>query len=299
MENGSSSPHRASLTVPDGNPGRILLYHSTFEEAPACLGTKLHNVRPEQVLRQADWLQQNHDLISAEEMAGLEDVRGKAAITFDDAYLCIFHETIPELLKRGIPVTVFVNSAHLSGQPFWRDLVRILITNRLEAEFLASPQAESFRKQVRAERLYRDSKKPAVNSGTFQKALLSFLEDRKLQQDGERFLALWDELPTHPLLRYGNHSHSHPVLSSLTRDEQEQEITTCRDRLTQRLDTSSISPLFAVPFGGSHDVNRDSLHTLQRSGCSTLLMSRMAYNEQPCRQEGVRILEREMAPEHS
>jgi peptidoglycan/xylan/chitin deacetylase (PgdA/CDA1 family) len=57
--------------------------------------------------------------VPASQQDQLESGKSYAAITFDDAFRCIFENALPVLQKRGIPSTVFVPVGSLGGKPTW------------------------------------------------------------------------------------------------------------------------------------------------------------------------------------
>ena len=70
----------------------------------------IHNVIPQNILKQALLLKKYFDIISIDELFNLPEgkIDGKVSITFDDGYKNIFNEILNELSKYSIPVTVFL-----------------------------------------------------------------------------------------------------------------------------------------------------------------------------------------------
>ena len=64
----------------------VLLYHSSYRNLPSDLSTAIHNVEPNEMRKQLIWLKNNFDIVSIDELFSCNDIKGKAAITFDDAY---------------------------------------------------------------------------------------------------------------------------------------------------------------------------------------------------------------------
>ena len=69
------------------------------------------------------------------------------------------------------------------------------------------------------------------------------------------------ELSLHPLCTIGSHTISHPMLSKLTEQQQEDEITGCKQWLENLLNKKI--DIFAFPFGS---YNKSTLLILQKSG---------------------------------
>ncbi|MCZ4280894.1 polysaccharide deacetylase family protein [Kiloniella laminariae] len=283
------------------NNCHILLYHGTFERVPEGMEKGLHNVSPLVFQAQVRWLRENFDLVTVDEISSGSDLAGKAAITFDDAYSSIFSNALPWLIDEGIPSCVYVNSALIEGRGFWRDKIRYLINCGLVADFLDFCQSEPEIAAILPEQFYRASKKPELNSSLVDLALNRFFAARPSTKAFNLLLkaiASRKELLDHPLVSYGNHSHSHYVLSSLSEGQQHDEILLCRDWL--EVSGLNLSESFAAPFGGGRDINSSTERIVREQGYRSLLMSRKAVNRGmvPSREaNGLRILERYMAPD--
>ncbi|WP_157230794.1 polysaccharide deacetylase family protein [Kiloniella laminariae] len=286
---------------PAPNNCHILLYHGTFQTVPEGMEKGLHNVSPSVFQAQVQWLRENFDLVGLEEISSGSDLTGKAAITFDDAYSSVFSNALPWLIDEGIPSCVYVNSALIEGRGFWRDKIRYLINCGLVAEFLDFCQKVPEIAAIPPEQFYRASKKPGLNSGLVDLTLNQFFAARP--ESGffdvlSEVIASRKILLEHPLVSYGNHSHSHYVLSSLSEAQQRDEILLCHDWL--KASGLQLSNSFAAPFGGSHDVNLSTERILREQGYKSLLMSRKAVNKNSTafrEAKDLRILERYMAPD--
>ncbi|MEH6630203.1 MAG: polysaccharide deacetylase family protein [Halopseudomonas aestusnigri] len=280
--------------------GHVLLYHGIFKDIPSGLESRIHNVRPEVFKRQISWLKQNFDIVTIDDFSKANDRKGLAAVTFDDAYASVFSEALPWLIDEAIPATIFLNSSLVDGDIFWRDKVRYLITNQLIDDFLYYCNKIPWVSEVRRERFYKDTKKPSLNSLVVSDAIDDYFRDREFTEAVAiqlgNVIARRDDLISHPLITYGNHSHSHYVLSSLTEKQQHEEITRCQSWLEES--ELELSRIFAAPFGGSLDVNETTNKILVELGVNGLLMSRNSINPSlKCYENGeINVLERYMAP---
>jgi peptidoglycan/xylan/chitin deacetylase (PgdA/CDA1 family) len=103
-------------------PIGILFYHRVAKR-PLTPWT----IRPEDFVRQLDWLQANYDVVSLEEaqrriQASFCD-RPTVSITFDDGYAENAEFAIPELTRRGLPATYFVATEFVrTGRHFPHDI---------------------------------------------------------------------------------------------------------------------------------------------------------------------------------
>ena len=100
-----------------------------------------------------------------------------------------------------------------------------------------------------------------------------------------------DQLIKHTLVSYGNHSHNHYVLSSLSYKEQYNEISKAK-MILDKIDVNK-SNLFSLPFGGSDDYNEDTVDIVNKLGYSGMLMSRNRVNYYT-NSEDIALLERFM-----
>lgn len=69
--------------------------------------------------RQMDEIQSNAKVFPAFHRGRLSDQRPSVAITFDDAYLSVAENALPELVARGFHSTIFVPARLLGKQPDW------------------------------------------------------------------------------------------------------------------------------------------------------------------------------------
>lgn len=157
----------------------IPLYHATFAQPPAELARGLHNVTPDELYRQLSWLREHFDVVTLDAL--LDDYApGKAAVTFDDGYLCVFDEALAVLRELNVPATVFLNGFALAGRAFWRDKVRAVISAGQEAAFAAHAlERAGLRLPPTAKGVYRGTKAPDGPSSRLVEQLVDdFLAQR-------------------------------------------------------------------------------------------------------------------------
>ncbi|WP_420349327.1 polysaccharide deacetylase family protein [Pelagibius sp.] len=274
--------------------GLVVVYHGVFEEPPEELRGNLHNVPPEAFAAQISWIDKHFEIVTLDDFMAADWVAGKAVITFDDAYICVFENAVPLLRARGLPFTVFINGRTLEGRPFWRDKIRCLINHGLVKDFIAFREHyNGLSDSVQASGFYRSSKAPGVNSRRLDEELDAFVESRKgsLTFDAlSHHIARPSDLIAEEGVTYGNHGYSHYVMSSLDRAEQKEEI-----ERNQALLASLNLPLtrtFAFPFGGARDFTTTTIELLRATGYSGGLYSRNRLNQ--ASREGQFLAERFM-----
>ncbi|KAA3630844.1 MAG: polysaccharide deacetylase family protein [Proteobacteria bacterium] len=270
----------------------VLLYHAAFERPPQSMEHGLHNVRPGVIRAQVERLARRFRFVDVDFLANAPDPRGLAAVTFDDGYRCVFDNALPVLEDLGVPVTVYLNGSRFEGEAFWRDKVRFVENRGWVPEFEAFAGGEIRRQEGR--RFYRYSKSPRVNSRRIDELLDRFLEHRGVSRDLPRLCVDdIDDLPGGDLVSYGNHGHRHYVLSSLTPEEQENEIARTQ-ALLDRIAPRRTSRLFSVPFGAADDINAATAAALRARGYEVVLMSRNRAHGPPAEVHGIGAVERFM-----
>lgn len=270
----------------------VLLYHASFSHVPEEIKGDLHNVTPEVIRQQLTWLKKKFIPVTVDDLA--DNPRpGCFAVTFDDAYKCVFEEALPVFKELNISFTVYVNSATLEKKIFWRDKVRQVITGGQVKEFMSFAHKKNYLRSIRAENFYRESKIPPVNSRLIDELLTEFLVDRDTQESG------WcidspEQLIDNPLITYGNHTRNHYVLSSLSEAEQSDEILSCERLLKEQ--NLRLSRYLSIPFGGDRDFNEVTVRIARRAGFSGFLYSRNRLVKEPSQAYDFPALERFMVP---
>jgi peptidoglycan/xylan/chitin deacetylase (PgdA/CDA1 family) len=204
--------------------------------------------------------------------------RAAIAVTFDDGYLDNLTHAFPVLKKYQIPATIFVSSGQIdSGKEFWWDeLERVLLNGDsalpsislfLDGETRMWPVHTAAHRQ-RAIQEIRDKIRRLRRAE--REKILSRLAKQMGDYPDTRpsFLTMTStqlrELSRHELIDVGAHTITHPVLSALTRAEQEEEIAGGRSRLEQIIGRPVTT--FAYPYGGPEDFNQDSLAAVRSCG---------------------------------
>ena len=253
----------------------LMLYHGCFDTLPGDLRLNLHNVVPEVLHRQLSLLKQHFRFVSIDEMARAGQTPGLAALSFDDAYNVVNERALPILLDLDIPVTIFVNSCTLEGHIFWRDKVRYIINNNLVD---AWEQATAGRYGLDNLPFYRYSKDPRNNSLRIDHELEKLLASRGVTGLTGYCYEQTSRFVRHPLVSYGNHSRHHYVMSSLSRQQQAEEIAHTT-RLLDAVPGLQRCGMFSIPFGQPRDFNNDTIELVAEMGFDGVLLSRSRVNQ--------------------
>ena len=104
----------------------ILAYHAIVptDESPA--GDASLHLPQAKFAAQLDALARTHDVVPlADALAPplASTTRPRVAVTFDDAYQGAVRAGVLELVRRGMPATIFVPPGLLGGQRFWWDVL--------------------------------------------------------------------------------------------------------------------------------------------------------------------------------
>jgi peptidoglycan/xylan/chitin deacetylase (PgdA/CDA1 family) len=215
-------------------------------------------------------------------------------VTLDDGYADNLHAARPLLDRHDVPATVFVTSGALGTPGFWWDrLARVLLGPGLLPPTLALSVAGRRHEAIlgddaawdagaavrhpgwepwgdahptarhRAYRTFYDALFP-LDAAAREQALATLprtggdAEDRPLSRDEVRTLA------ADGLVEIGCHTRTHPVLATLSREAQRDEIRTGRSDLEAIVGAPVTS--FAYPFGRRSDYDADSTALVREAG---------------------------------
>jgi peptidoglycan/xylan/chitin deacetylase (PgdA/CDA1 family) len=267
----------------------VLTYHACFDEPPAGVAA-VDNVSPACIYDQISALKKIFTFVSIDEFCAARLRKGIAAITFDDGYKCVIDNALPVFSTLNVPFAVFVNSSSFERKAFWRYKLTYLVQSGLSREFEASLERT---RPLRGKSLLEYSKDPANHSAIVEEELDRYLASKGIAMHSAGYL--FDDtryLVAHPLVWYGNHSHNHYVLSSLSRAEQDIEIGSTQ-RFLARFPQIQISNVFAAPFGQAYHINRDTLAVLGDLGYRSVLLNRGGVNStNPATGSGVAVIHR-------
>lgn len=274
--------------------GLILLYHFIDQRTPDGLLNTLHNISPTTLHRHIERLSAYFEFVSLRTFSRAHSKQGLATITFDDGYKNVIQNALPILESFGYPATLFLNPITFSKRWNWRDKIRYLIHHQLTEKF-----SDQYTFNHKSGRFYRYSKHPQNNSALLDRTLDDFLESHRSDYGtpydlyGDYPYLQASDLLTHPLISYGNHSQNHYLLSSLTDQQQAEEIEHAHQGL-QNMPDLTLSECFSAPFGGDDDINSSTYELTKACGYKSLLMSRQSIQPAQSLMRKIQILERFM-----
>ena len=262
------------------NIGNInLAYHASFNVIPADFKKTIHNVTPENILKQALLLKKYLDIISIDELFTLPEdkMEGKISLTFDDGYDNNFNGILQKLSAHSIPVTVFLIGNSLNKKSYWRDKIIFLENNKKYLNEFITLFQKNTNIQFDQNHFFKQSKQNNINSMILDNALDTFIKKNNLHD--KIYLNLISDankLIKSKFVKYGNHTFNHYVMSSLTYDEQKKEILSNKNFLsTLNVETTDV---FALPFGTYQDINIDTIKVLNELKINKVLLCNNTIN---------------------
>jgi peptidoglycan/xylan/chitin deacetylase (PgdA/CDA1 family) len=247
----------------------VLMYHRILGDDRSLPGTPA-----EHFAAHMRWIRERCDPIHPDELRaralrGGRHRRPAVLVTFDDGYRDYHDRAWPVLRGLGIPAAVFLATAFMDegGTP-WTDELRWAAMHS-RSELVRAPwsdepvalRSDAGSRAALGERACAHLKR--LPDGERRAALAALLAELGDVPRRERQMLTWDEVRrTMDVTTYGGHSHTHPILSRLARDECEREIRTCRDRITA--ETGRAPRYFAYPNGQPEDYTPETQELLRR-----------------------------------
>lgn len=279
------------------NLGIILVYHRVTHLTS---DPQLLSVTPAHFAEHLEVLRKHFNPVSLAELTGETsqwNLKPKSvAITFDDGYADNYLEATPLLEQFEVPATIFVVSGCLDSQHefWWDDLERLLLQSgtlppelRLEVsganlcwpldqDGVQERNHDSWNVQIHENPTKRHQIYRALHSTmrtitkTERISILDQLHTLTSPEPCQRFShrTLSEEelisLSKQQRIEIGAHSITHPVLSTLNRQDQKEEIVGSKTRLEQLIGRTITS--FAYPYGGAADYDQTTLDTVRAAG---------------------------------
>ncbi len=225
---------------------------------------------------QVSWLARNCNVLSEQDMldalARHRWPRGRnVVITFDDAYHEQFTVAWPILRQRSLPAIIFVPTQSVSERRVgWWDQIAWLLKETARDRFVLDGteyEVRAGREAVAAKLMARMKlEKASATSGLVERLSAACGVPLPSQEQQDEQLMTWADL--REIARQGGtigaHTHSHRVLATLSADEQENELRTCRDILISAIGQPVRS--LAYPVGNYTHFGRQTKVIARRLG---------------------------------
>lgn len=253
----------------------VLMYHGVVEVEPDlpdwCLLTK------DVFEGQIKYLKDNFNVISLKDAVnGLrnDSIKGPTAvITFDDGYQNNYDTAFPILKKYQVPATIYVTSKFIdTGETIWTGMLQDAFsrTKLKTLSWQGSKLDLSTRvlKKVSVERVKSALKQEplSVIEAETRNLLDKLCEGENLkiaQTSPYRMLSssMIEEMAKSELIEFGAHTHNHPILSKLTKLEQQEEIEKSIELISNASNTKCGT--FAYPNGRVVDYTKETVSILE------------------------------------
>ncbi|HEX8362155.1 MAG TPA: polysaccharide deacetylase family protein [Longimicrobium sp.] len=101
----------------------VLAYHNVVPRGERAVGDLSLHLPQDEFARQMESLRRTHEVVALDSLLEPRphSARPRAVVTFDDAYHGALTAGVDELVRRGMPATVFVTPAYVGGGTFWWD----------------------------------------------------------------------------------------------------------------------------------------------------------------------------------
>ena len=235
----------------------VLLFHSTDDRDLLSL-RDLGNIRPELFEKLIVRLKKEFDIVGLEELVGRISGSVKTkdrllAITFDDGPKSYITQALPVMEVHDVPSACFLITDCIGDQAiYWRYLYNFCINIGYQQE-LADFINYEYKTNIMASEIISFSRKHydrTKNLVIIEKILDNVIpEEIYRKQDNDLFLSMEDigKLKHNPLVSFGIHTRSHPVIKCLTDEEIHYEIAGSLDFYRTRI--GGDAPMLSMPFG--------------------------------------------------
>lgn len=258
-------------------PWAILMYHRIINpaDAPYPLESGMY-VTPETFLMQMEYLATNCKVISLDTLTNkilANDPIHPATVvlTFDDGWLDNYTHAFPILQKYSLPATIFLATSYVDSKSlFWTDkvamLAKSLSTLDLQTSSYSGPLLELLSKAEKQSSVEDSLTSLLTTLKTLSPQMRQSLLENCVHIDqtniSRQFLN-WQEVESmHTAgIAFGNHSHTHPLFSTLTKEEICFEFTSANKTLQKHNITPS--KVFCYPGGSYSSTSQNFLNELQ------------------------------------
>ncbi|MFZ2197344.1 MAG: polysaccharide deacetylase family protein [Thermodesulfovibrionales bacterium] len=235
----------------------VLLFHSTDDRDLLSL-RGLGNIRPELFEKLIVRLTKEFDIIGLDEL--VRCISGSAkqkdsllAITFDDGPKSYITQALPAMEVHDVPSTCFLITDCVDDKAlYWRYLYNFCINKGYQQE-LADYINYEYKANITTSEIIgfsRNHYDPSKSLCIIEKILDNVVsEEVYRKQDKDLFLSMEDigKLKQNPLVSFGIHTRSHPVMKGLSDAEIHSEIAGSLEFYRSRI--GDYAPMFSIPFG--------------------------------------------------
>lgn len=239
------------------NKGTVLLFHS-IDNRNLDSFKNLGNIHPELFQKFLTVLRKEFDIVSLEDVVSSVSGSGKRgerllALTFDDGTKSYAASAVPIMESLHVPSTCFLITDCIGDRAmYWRYLFNVCI-HRDRGSELAGLVNKEYGSSITEKEVisftrgnFNVLKNRNIIRGIFRNIIS---EEEYRAQERNLFLSLDDisALKKHPLVRFGIHTCTHPVMMLLSTEEIRKEIAGSIDFYRDKIHSGF--PIFSIPFG--------------------------------------------------
>lgn len=261
----------------------ILTYHS-ISHAKNIFNSHIRH-DPAEFERQMDYLAENYSPLSLRELTERLDRNDPphygAVVTIDDGYADSIRQALPIAHRRRIPITIFPITAVIGNKDWlWQHKLAWLVAHHQEARIFDAFCSEGYppATEHQSAEEYARAHYRADTPDILESLLKGLGQSGASLAAGERLYLEPEEIAgaDRDLVEFGNHTHTHPILSALSAEQQRVEIVTARDALRSLTGYDPIA--LAYPFGLKRHYNADSTRIARETGHRVALDMRRRIN---------------------
>lgn len=239
----------------------VLNYHRVGDPRQCQLDTGVFSATVEQFAEQMAYLSRFANVLSLADVIDGRHLRDRRSvlITFDDGYRDNYTNAYRVLQDQGLPAVFFVTTGFIGSRSLtwwdeiaWRSarLPKHLPGARpLAAEYLARYKAAA----------------PGMETAVLDELRALNPCDVPINLTSDLWMSWEMVVQLHAAgMTIGGHTASHPILSHLSPEKQDDEIRGCAAQITERIGSAPLA--FSYPVGGRHDFDTTTKKCLERAG---------------------------------
>lgn len=271
----------------------LLLYHGVTDYSGSGIQNCSHkHISLQKFEEQMRLLSEQFNVLSLNDLLRLKK-KGKlpdksVSVTFDDGFANNYTHAFPLLKKYGIPATFYLTTGFIdTNKVFWVDKIEYLLNETSEScihldSIDISLSLSTIQSKITALKAIKSCLK---KDSKLIKPILQELEKKsnvpaKYNYDDYSMLT-WDNVRTmddSELCEFGAHTVDHSILSHLSREEKEFQISESKKKLEDELNHEIT--LFSYPEGQLHHYDSETIELLRRYGFSSSPTARFGINNQ-------------------
>jgi len=235
------------------NPTIVLMYHRVNDEN---IDESINTVSIKNFKDQIRFLKKTFNILHFDEDWSKSSTPN-IVITFDDGYYDNYEIALKILKEEDVAATFFISTRNLDSEKlFWWDELAVHLETIKQYSKLSESQLHTIlkNKSPNEQEMFFEQYRPyykSVDSDTME--YYRFLNPEELY-----------EFSKNSLVTIGAHTVNHPKLSILNREIIKRELQESKDRI-EKIIKKEVS-VFAYPFGGYMDYNRDVIEVCNEVG---------------------------------